>query len=112
MLDAMFLDLKNTSPHSGGSVIDARDYIKRAICPVSMFQVMIIIKHSRVLWVLFWVHFCDIDKFLVIIHRNECLAKFGYNLNTQKIFFIKNVKTRLRFGTPTLVDVGCNACRS
>ncbi|CAM6003474.1 unnamed protein product, partial [Sphagnum balticum] len=39
ILDAMFLDLKNTSPHSGGSVIDARDYIKRAICPVSMFQV-------------------------------------------------------------------------
>ncbi|CAK9220540.1 unnamed protein product [Sphagnum troendelagicum] len=38
ILDAMFLDLKNTSPHSGGSVIDARDYIKRAICPVSMFQ--------------------------------------------------------------------------
>jgi hypothetical protein len=39
--------LKNTSPHSGGSVIDVRDYIKRALFPFSMFQVMIIIKHTR-----------------------------------------------------------------
>jgi hypothetical protein len=52
MLDAMFVDLKNTSPHSGGSVIDVRDYIKRALFPFSMFQVMIIIKHSRVLYLL------------------------------------------------------------
>ncbi len=52
MLDAMFLDLKNTRPHSGGSVIDVRDYIKRALFPFSMFQVMIIIKHSRVVFCL------------------------------------------------------------
>jgi hypothetical protein len=91
MLDAMFLDLKNTCPHSGGSVIDVRDYIKRALFPFSMFQVMIIIKHTRVLWVVFWVQFCDVAKFVVIIHRNECLAKFGSKLNTKKLFFIKNV---------------------
>jgi hypothetical protein len=81
MLDALFLDLKNTSPHSGGSVIDVRDYIKRAVFPFSMFQVMIIIKHSRVLWVVFWVQFCDV-------------AKFGYKLNMKKHCFIKNVKKR------------------
>jgi ent-kaurene oxidase len=39
MLDAMFVDLKNTGPQSGGSVIDVRDYIKRDLFPFSMFQV-------------------------------------------------------------------------
>jgi hypothetical protein len=57
MLDAMFLDLKNTTPHSGGSVIDVRDYLKRALFPFSMFQVMIIIKHSRVFFLSFGFNF-------------------------------------------------------
>jgi hypothetical protein len=63
MLDAMFLDMKNTSPQSGGSVIDVRDYIKRALFPFSMFQVIIIIKHSRALFcllgsILWWSQIC------------------------------------------------------